>query len=137
MNEGQNYPTTVVIGASSKPERYAYLAVQRLQSMGLPVVAVGVREGIIGKVSVATNFPQVQKVGAVSVYVGPVNQAMWVNYVMKLNPQWIVLNPGTEDGPIQAEAERLGIPVLEACTLVMLGTGEFERSLKNPPFGGS
>lgn len=105
--------------------------------MGFPVVAVGLKDGKIGHVPVVSNFPHVEGVGALSVYVGPANQYAWVDYVLSLNPQWIVLNPGTEDGPIQAAAEKMGIPALEACTLVMLSTGQFGHALKNPPAGGS
>ncbi|MBC7447965.1 MAG: CoA-binding protein, partial [Hymenobacteraceae bacterium] len=65
---------TVIIGASPNPERYAYLATQRLQRHGHPVVAVGLREGLIGTTSIHADRPAETDVDTVTLYVGPQHQ---------------------------------------------------------------
>jgi hypothetical protein len=42
-----------------------------------------------------------------------------------LNPRRVIFNPGTESAPLQQALDEAGIEWLEACTLVMLRTGQF------------
>lgn len=111
-----------MIGASPNPERYAWLAVQRLTEAGEPVTAVGLRGGHIGSVEIRTDRPVPEDVRTVSLYVGPANQGVWTDYIFSLQPERIILNPGTEGGPVEAIAKAQGVEVLRACTLVMLSS---------------
>ena len=45
--------------------------------------------------------------------------------LLALHPKRIIFNPGAENAAFAKEAETAGIEALEACTLVMLGTGHF------------
>jgi predicted CoA-binding protein len=53
---------TVVLGASDNPNRYSFLAVERLREKGHPVVAVGKREGKINETPIVTGEPVVSDV---------------------------------------------------------------------------
>ncbi len=117
--------TTVVIGASPNPARYAYAATQRLRRAGYPVVAVGLREGQIGDVAIQTDRPAVPAVDTVTLYVGPQNQPAWQEYILSLRPRRIIFNPGTENPALAAAAAANGIATEEACTLVLLSTGGY------------
>ena len=44
---------TVVLGASSNPARYSYLAIQRLRKYGHPVVAIGRKVGEVADVHIS------------------------------------------------------------------------------------
>jgi hypothetical protein len=48
-----------------------------------------------------------------------------VDYLIGLGPKRIIFNPGTENPDFFSKAKAAGIEVLEACTLVMLTTGQF------------
>jgi len=118
---------TVVIGASTNPSRYAYIAANMLKDYGHEVVPVGIKKGeLVGKeILNLKDNPQVDDVDTVTLYVGPHNQEPWYDYVLGLNPKRIIFNPGTENGHLEKMAEDKGIEVVEGCTLVMLRAGQF------------
>jgi hypothetical protein len=45
--------------------------------------------------------------------------------IVALKPRRIISNPGTELGAMEAAAREAGIEYLQACTLVLLGSGQF------------
>ena len=116
---------TVVIGASENPERYAYKATVMLKKFNHPVVPVGIKQGSIEGEVILTSLDPVTDVDTVTLYVGPANQAAWIDYVLSLHPKRIIFNPGTEGGPMLQAANDNGIEVVEACTLVLLSTGQY------------
>jgi uncharacterized protein len=116
---------TVVIGASSRPERYAYKATVALMSKGIEVVPVGRRIGEIEKLQILTDFSPIDAVHTVTLYVGPSHQAPWADYIWSLKPQRIIFNPGTESETLRNEALEKGIEVIDACTLVMLAIDNY------------
>lgn len=116
---------TVVLGASPNPERYSYLAVSRLTAHGHPVVAIGNREAKIGDTPVIKEHPALQEVDTVSLYLNPVLQREYYDYILQLHPKRIIFNPGTENEELETLAESKGIHTMEACTLVLLSTGQF------------
>ena len=117
--------TTLVLGASLKPERYANMAVRKLRTHGHPVVAVGLREGMIGDTPVLKAVPDGSKVHTVTMYLNAANQEAWRKRVLALHPRRIIFNPGAENPALAKEAELAGIEPMEACTLVLLSTGQF------------
>lgn len=116
---------TLVLGASPKPERYAYRAVQRLVAHGHSVTAVGRTQGSIDGVPILQAIPQEARVHTVTLYLNPVVQEAWQDRILALAPKRIIFNPGTEHAGFAARAAQQGIEVVEGCTLVMLGTGQY------------
>ncbi len=116
---------TVVLGASTNPERYSYLAVQRLTNHGHPVVAIGQKEGVIHGVSIGKEMVNEKEVDTVTLYLNPKAQESYYEYIFSLHPKRIIFNPGTENEELEALAKSKGIEAIEACTLVMLNTGQF------------
>lgn len=116
---------TVVLGASSNPSRYSYLAIKKLQAHGHPVVAIGNRKGEVGGVNIATEQLPETDVDTVTLYLNPTNQEAYLDYIFELKPRRIIFNPGTENPELMAEARKNGIEPVEGCTLVMLGTGMY------------
>lgn len=120
-----NDKKTLVIGASEKPERYAHLAVNRLLDKGYEVAAIGAREGKIRAVKIETGFPEYAGIDTVSLYLSVKNQKQFYDYIIQLKPRRIIFNPGAENEELFKLAEKNQIEAIEACTLVMLSTGQF------------
>lgn len=116
---------TIVLGASQNPSRYSNMAVQRLSSHKHPVVAIGRREGQIGDTNIITGTPKEEGVDTVTLYLNPTNQKPYYDYILSLKPKRIIFNPGAENYELEKLAEQNGIQPMEACTLVLLSTGQF------------
>jgi uncharacterized protein len=116
---------TLVIGATTNPERYAYLAVQKLTAHQHPVVAFGIKPGNIGNVPIHTQREAFKDIDTVTLYLNPLHQQEYYDYILSLNPKRIIFNPGTENDAFETLAKERGIAVMEACTLVLLSTGQY------------
>lgn len=116
----------VIVGASDKPDRYAYLAFKLLRDHGHVVVPVHPRLSEIEGVPVVSEISQVTgAVDTVTMYVGPAISSGLVEPLLALQPRRVILNPGTENPVLEARLKAVGIKVEQACTLVMLRTGQF------------
>ena len=116
---------TIVIGASENPERYSYLAVERLKAHHHEVIAIGKKAGTIGDTNIITDKPSLEAIDTVTLYLNPINQKEYYNYILSLHPKRIIFNPGTENDEFYKLAEQNNIEAHEACTLVLLATGQF------------
>ena len=118
---------TLVVGATDNPERYAYRAVELLQAKGVPVVPIGIKKGLVfGEEILDLRLkPILAGIHTITLYLGPQNQPEWIDYLIGLEPKRIIFNPGTENPQFFQKAKAAGIEALEACTLVMLTTGQF------------
>lgn len=118
---------TVVIGASTNPARYAYMAANMLKEYGHPVVPVGIKNGELAgeEILLLKESPVIEEVDTVTLYVGPQHQEAWYDFIFGLNPKRIIFNPGTENSFLEQKAEAAGIEVVEGCTLVMLRSKQF------------
>lgn len=120
-----NTKKTLVIGASDNPARYSYLAINRLRQHGHPVIAIGNRVGTVGDVEFTKERPQDTDIDTITLYLNPMRQEAYYDYILSLNPRRIIFNPGTENEVFENLARRKGIEVKEACTLVLLSTGAY------------
>ena len=116
---------TVLLGASMNPSRYSYLAIQKLASQHHPVIAIGRRPGKIGDVSIITDQPVIPDVDTVTIYLNQQHQKEYYNYILSLHPKRIIFNPGAENEELFNLAKTSRIEPVEACTLVMLSTGQY------------
>lgn len=116
---------TLVIGASVHTNRYSYLAMQRLEAFGHPVLALGLRPAMVGSVSIVTEPGNWRPVDTVTLYLNPERQKKYYAYLLDLKPNRIIFNPGTENSELEKMMEDAGVQTLRACTLVMLSTGQY------------
>ena len=114
-----------MLGASPNPARYSNMAVNRLVAKGHPVVAIGKRAAAIGDTPVITKHPPLDNVDTVTMYLNPVAQKAYYDYILQLRPRRIIFNPGAENEELSGIATQHNIQPVEACTLVMLSTGQF------------
>jgi len=117
--------TTVVIGASANPVRYSNLAVKQLKSHGHDVIPIGIREGTIDSIPIVIGKPDVKEVDTVTLYLNSQRQKEYYDYILKLHPKRIIFNPGAENPELEKLLEEKGIEPMEACTLVLLSTGQY------------
>ena len=123
---GNSTLSVLVLGASTNPSRYSYKAVLWLSEAGYKVIAVGKTKGKVGKVQIQKDVPeQIENLYAVSVYLNPENQTEYVNQIIKLKPRKVIFNPLAENTPFEDLLTQSAIEPIQACTLVMLKTGEF------------
>jgi predicted CoA-binding protein len=116
---------TLVLGASANPERYSYLAVRRLRNAGHLVSAIGRKPATVGDVEIVPDKLVITDVDTVTLYLNPANQKEYYDYILSLHPKRIIFNPGAENPELEALASAHGIEPVEACTLVLLSTGQY------------
>jgi len=118
---------TLVVGATDNPERYAYLAAERLQEKGISFLPIGIKKGSVLGVDILDlrQKPPLEGIHTITLYLAPANQSEWIAYLLSLQPKRIVFNPGTENPDFFLQGQKQGIEALNACTLVILTTGQF------------
>ena len=116
---------TLVLGASENPERYSNKAIRSLVRHGEEVVAIGLRNGVVEGVEFSKERPAFDDVDTVTLYLSQKNQTSYYDYILSLKPRRIIYNPGAENPELESLADEKGIENLEACTLVLLSTGQY------------
>jgi hypothetical protein len=116
---------TLVLGASDNEERYSNMAVKKLVAHHHPVIAVGRKNTIINGIEVTKELVQAEGVDTVTLYLNPTAQKDYYDYILSLQPKRIIFNPGTENDELVELAKAKNIQTIEACTLVMLNTGQY------------
>jgi predicted CoA-binding protein len=116
---------TLVLGASDNPSRYSFLAMQRLKSHGHPVVALGKKHTLVNDITIETEKKFFADIDTVTLYLNPAHQQEYYDYILSLNPRRIIFNPGAENDELNKLAQAQQIKTMEACTLVLLSTGQY------------
>ena len=118
---------TLIVGATDNAERYAYRAADLLHAKGVPFIPIGIKKGLVfgEEILDLRQKPALTGIHTITLYLGPSNQVEWIDYLISLGPKRIIFNPGTEHPEFFLKAKAAGIEALEACTLVMLTTGQF------------
>ncbi|MFT6112567.1 MAG: putative CoA-binding protein [Bacteroidia bacterium] len=116
---------TLVIGATPKPERYAYIATEMLHDFGHEVVPYGIKKGTIGDYTILNEWPNSQEFDTITLYINPTLQEGFYDQILALKPKRIIFNPGTENSALEEMAKAKNIKTLDACTLVLLRTNQY------------
>lgn len=116
---------TLVLGATTKPDRYAFKAVTMLVEKGHSVLAIGQHAGEVAGVSIRTKAIPVKNIDTITLYLNPKNQRDYYNYIVEAQPKRVIFNPGTENPELYQLLELNAIKAEEACTLVLLTTNQY------------
>jgi len=118
---------TAIIGATPNPSRYAYLAAHMLTEYGHPIVPLSIKRGAVANVALVDlrEKPPLNNINTVTLYLSPARQAEWYDYLLSLQPQRLIFNPGTENPELQQLCHDHDIKPINACTLVMLRSGTY------------
>ena len=117
--------TTLVIGASLNPNRYAHRAINKLTINGFNVFAIGKKEGKVSTVNIVTEKLNFSEIHTVTLYINPKIQKEYYQYIINLKPKRVIFNPGTENAELMQLLKENDIYFEEACTLVLLATGGY------------
>lgn len=118
--------STLVLGASSNPERYSNKAIRRLQEKKIPVIAIGRKDEDLENIKIRKGMPDdIGSIHTITLYLNSINQKEYYDYILSLHPKRIIFNPGTMNRELADIARKAGIEVVDQCMLVMLSTGTF------------
>lgn len=116
---------TLVLGASTNSARYSYLVANKLVRKGYPIVNVGRKQGEVAGVPIESAEIVHHDIDTITVYVGPGNLPTYYDYILATNPNRVIFNPGAENPEFEKVLQEKGIETINACTLVMLNTGQY------------
>ena len=116
---------TVVVGASTKTDRYSNRAIHRLVSYNHPVVAIGAMKGEVAGVPIQKSYEVDDQIDTVTMYIHPLRQPPVYEDIINLKPKRVIFNPGTENPEFFQKLEEAAIEVEIACTLVLLSTDQY------------
>jgi uncharacterized protein len=117
-----------ILGASAKPDRYANIAFKMLKKYGHTPLPVSPKLRELEGTPVYTSLREIETtVDTLTLYVGPDTSTLLQEQILKLKPKRVIFNPGSENPTLESALKKAGIDVIEACTLVMLKTNQFEK----------
>ena len=118
--------TVAVLGASDKPERYSFKALLMLKEYNFRVIPVHPKLREIDGTPVVKSLDLIkEKVHTLTLYVGPARSSALTEQIIALKPGRVIFNPGTESPELENLCLKHNIPILKACTLVLLRCGQF------------
>jgi uncharacterized protein len=116
----------VVLGATPKPDRFAFKAMRALLQHGYDAVPVNPAfQEVLGVGCYRSIADVPQPIDTVTLYLGSLRSDPLIPEILEAKPRRIIMNPGAENDRLESEAESRGIQVLHDCTLVMLSDGSF------------
>ncbi len=116
---------TLVLGASLNEYRYSNMAIRSLVDHGEKVVALGLRKGKVAGVQIEVGLPSFQSIDTVTLYLNTQRQKQYYDYIISLQPNRIIFNPGAENFEFARILEDLNIQYENSCTLVLLSTNQY------------
>lgn len=116
---------TMIIGATPNADRYAYRAAQLLKAKGHAIVNIGIKQGEVAGVQIEKPSEIKEDIDTITLYIGPALQPGYYDYILDTKPKRVIFNPGTENREFEKTLDLHGIEPIEACTLVMLATGQY------------
>ena len=116
---------TLIIGATTKPEKAAFKAIEMLVAKGHSVLALGQNAGEVSGIKINTKAIPVTKIDTISLYINPTRQRDYYNYIVEAKPKRVLFNPGTENPEFYQLLELNNIKFEAACTLVLLTLNKY------------
>jgi uncharacterized protein len=114
--------TVAVIGASNDRAKYGNKSVRAHQQQGFAVYPVNPRESTVEGLPAFARISDVPiRPHRVTVYVPPPVTLTLLPEIAAKGCDELWLNPGSESDEVLAEANRLGLNVIQACSIVDLG----------------
>lgn len=115
------------MGASPNPERYAYKAIHRLLAAKHTVFAFGVKKGEVEGQGITNKIEDLDMpdLDTITLYLSAANQVPYYKDILAMKPKRVIFNPGTENPELAEKLQAAGIESVQACTLVLLATGQY------------
>ena len=116
---------TLVMGASTNPNRYSNIAIKRMIDKDIQIAALGIRKGSVFGVVIDDEKKDYKNIDTVTLYLNPKRQEQYYDYIINLNPRRVIFNPGSENMEFVKLLKDNNIETEIACTLVLLSTNEY------------
>jgi len=114
--------TVAIIGASNDARKFGNKAVRAFVQQGFTVYPVNPNESKVEGIEAYKNIGEVPvRPFMISVYVPPQVLLKLLPDIAAKGCDELWLNPGTESDEVLAEAERLKLNVIQACSIVGIG----------------
>lgn len=116
-------PTVAVLGASRDRAKYGNKSVRAHARVGWQVFPINPQADEIEGLHAYHSLRDlsVRPIDRVSVYVPPEIGLTLLDDIAACQPREVWLNPGSESDELIAAAEKLGLPVICACSIVDVG----------------
>jgi len=119
--------TVAVVGASADRSKYSNKSVRAHLKQGWEVYPVNPKGGEIEGLKVYTSLAEIAvKLDRVTLYLPPEIGLKTLPAIVAANPGELFVNPGAESDELVAEAQRLGLDPILACSIVDLGLSPAE-----------
>ncbi|MBF0263765.1 MAG: CoA-binding protein [Gammaproteobacteria bacterium] len=116
----------VILGASNKPDRYAYRALTKLRNQQYSIIPVHPKLDEIEGIKVKASLSEItEPVNTLTLYIGPGRSESIIDEIIELKPDRIIFNPGTESKKVEQKLKQAKIPYILDCTLIMLDCNQF------------
>ena len=117
-----------VLGASDKAERYSNQAVRLLLDYAHQVVPIHPALNAIENLPALAHLDEIPddtRIDTLTVYISAAVSSPLADAMLRLKPKRVIFNPGAENAELSKQLQAKGIAVEDACTLVLLRTGQF------------
>jgi len=123
----------LIVGASAKPHRYAYKALEALTAKLHQAYLFSPKGGEVNGLPVQASFEALkatlqvsdQSIDTITLYVNPTRLEPLKQDLLSLSPRRIIFNPGTYSPALAQYFEANGVECVEDCTLIMLREAYF------------
>jgi len=115
--------TVAIVGASADRSKYGNKSVRAHLKQGWEVYPVNPKGGEIEGLKVYTSLAEIPvKLDRVTLYLPPAIGLKTLPAIVAANPGELFVNPGAESDELVAEAQRLDLDPILACSIMDLGT---------------
>lgn len=115
----------LVMGASTAEWRYSFKATQMLKDYGHEPICLGKQTGNCAGETILNEYPAQIHFDTITLYLNPGHQSQYFAEILATKPKRVIFNPGTENEELQHLLDKDGIAWEEACTLVLLRSGQY------------
>lgn len=121
-------PTVAIIGASGDRHKFGNKSVRAHQAAGYQVYPVNPKDAEVEGLPCYPSLSDlpVRKLDRVSLYVPPAVAVKVLDDVAELDVGEVWLNPGVADETVRARGRKLGLNIIEGCSIVDLGRSPSE-----------
>ncbi len=116
---------TLVLGASLRTDRYSNYAIHSLLEKKIEAIGLGLKEGDVSGVRIYKGMPIFENIHTITMYLNTKRQVAYYAYIISLQPQRVIFNPGTMNKELESLLESNHIAFENSCTLVLLSTGQY------------
>ena len=116
-------PTVAILGASADRTKYGNKSVRAHRQRGYEVFPVNPKGGEIEGLPVYRTLAEVPvaRLNRISVYLPPAILLGVLDEIVAKGCDELWLNPGSDNPEVVAQAESLGLNVIQACSIVGVG----------------